>query len=255
MKMAKPSQADIDAAGDLMVLLDQIDRGDVPGASDANNVSEFFDDDNIEHLRAFYLAVKATLDAAPGYQGRVIAGMCYVIMYEENEIVDPASRVLDLHPKLVAALQAHDALQSIAARDVLVERGRQVEAEGYDPDHDDAHVSDEIAAYAAYYVMPPAVRDWPAEETGHGATWGAAIIPEGWGPPKPGDRRRELVKAGALVLAEIERIDRGGAHPGGLVCDVPPSGWYCTRVRGHDGPCAAHPADIEHDHSDGGHHD
>lgn len=22
-------------------------------------------------------------------------------------------------------------------------------------------------------------------------------------------------------------------------CDVPPPGWYCTRVAGHDGPCAA----------------
>lgn len=22
-------------------------------------------------------------------------------------------------------------------------------------------------------------------------------------------------------------------------CDLPPSGWYCTREKGHDGPCAA----------------
>lgn len=22
-------------------------------------------------------------------------------------------------------------------------------------------------------------------------------------------------------------------------CEVPPEGWTCTRVRGHDGPCAA----------------
>jgi hypothetical protein len=27
-----------------------------------------------------------------------------------------------------------------------------------------------------------------------------------------------------------------------LGCDVPPSGWACSRVRGHDGPCAASPA-------------
>lgn len=25
------------------------------------------------------------------------------------------------------------------------------------------------------------------------------------------------------------------------VCDVPPEGWYCTRPRGHEGPCAAWP--------------
>jgi hypothetical protein len=24
-------------------------------------------------------------------------------------------------------------------------------------------------------------------------------------------------------------------------CPVPPAGWYCTRERGHDGPCAALP--------------
>lgn len=24
-------------------------------------------------------------------------------------------------------------------------------------------------------------------------------------------------------------------------CEVPPAGWYCTRAKGHDGPCAAIP--------------
>lgn len=28
---------------------------------------------------------------------------------------------------------------------------------------------------------------------------------------------------------------------GKLACDVPPEGWYCTRERGHAGPCAALP--------------
>lgn len=26
-----------------------------------------------------------------------------------------------------------------------------------------------------------------------------------------------------------------------LKCDVPPFGWFCTREKGHDGPCAAYP--------------
>ncbi|MBV4365873.1 hypothetical protein [Erwinia phyllosphaerae] len=33
-------------------------------------------------------------------------------------------------------------------------------------------------------------------------------------------------------------------------CNIPPQGWYCTRQSGHEGPCAAHPADggnNEHD--------
>jgi DNA polymerase III epsilon subunit-like protein len=95
-----------------------------------------------------------------------------------------------------------------AASDVLAERRRQIEAEGYDPENDDAHVLGEIGAYAAYYAMPPGVREWPATETGYADTFGEAIVPDGWTPPRPGDRRRELVKAGALILAEIERIDR-----------------------------------------------
>lgn len=118
------------------------------------------------------------------------------------------------------------ASQSDAACDVLAERRRQVEKEGYDPEHDDHHVLGEIAAYAAYYAMPPGVREWPATETGYADTFGEAIVPDGWTPTPPGDRRGELVKAGALILAEIERMDRASsartqsAPRGDLVVDT-----------------------------------
>jgi hypothetical protein len=102
---------------------------------------------------------------------------------------------------------------SDAARDVIAERCRQIEQEGYAPQHDDEHVGGEIAAYAAFYAMPPAARDWPATETGYGETFGEAIVPADWKVPKEGDRRSELVKAGALILAEIERLDRAAAPP------------------------------------------
>lgn len=95
-----------------------------------------------------------------------------------------------------------------AARDVLAERRRQIDEEGYEHKHDDEHVSGEIAAYAAFFAMPPAARKWPATETGYGSTFGTAIVPDGWAIPDEGDRRHELLKAGALILAEIERIDR-----------------------------------------------
>jgi hypothetical protein len=107
MKMAKPSERDIDAAGDLISLLLQLDRGDYPTVDEDADVPDWFDEDDPKHLRAFYDAMKATLDKAPGYPGRVIGGMCYVIMYDKNEIIDPNSDVIDLHPKLAAAqLQA-----------------------------------------------------------------------------------------------------------------------------------------------------
>jgi len=97
---------------------------------------------------------------------------------------------------------------SDALRDVTAERRRQIEAEGYDQSHDDEHVNDEIAALACFYAMPPGAREWDTSSTGYGLRLGDAILPHGWGSIEDGDRRRELVKAGALILAEIERLDR-----------------------------------------------
>lgn len=103
MKMAKASAKDIDAAGDLMSILDQADRGDYPGNQDG--APDYFDKDDKDHLRAFYDAVMGTINKSPGYPGRVIGGMCYVIMWDKNEIIDPDSDVLDLHPKIIKALE------------------------------------------------------------------------------------------------------------------------------------------------------
>jgi hypothetical protein len=84
-----------------------------------------------------------------------------------------------------------------AASDVLAERRRQIEIEGWTPQHDDIeHLPDELALAACCYCMadkddaPPAV--WPWD----------------WGWWKPKDRRRNMIKAAALLLAEIERMDR-----------------------------------------------
>ncbi|HIE3934910.1 TPA: hypothetical protein ACXNHW_005989 [Pseudomonas aeruginosa] len=111
--------------------------------------------------------------------------------------------------KLLAAAPGKEAPQ--AWIDVQAERRRQITAEGWTPEHDDGHACDEIAAFACYYAMPPAVREWDASSTGYGDTLGEAVLPEGW-EPKTGDRRRDLIKACALALAEIERLDR--AAPG-----------------------------------------
>lgn len=92
--------------------------------------------------------------------------------------------------------------------EAINERCRQVYECHYDRDHDDDHVNDEIAALACYYTMPPAARDWDTTSTGYGDTLGEAILPHGWLARPCGSRRIELIKAMALILAEIERIDR-----------------------------------------------
>lgn len=87
------------------------------------------------------------------------------------------------------------------------ERLRQIDAEGYDTEHDDGHERGELAACAAQYALPAELRElgpsgvpllWP---------WGACD----W---KPGDRIRELEKAGALIAAEIDRLERAEATRG-----------------------------------------
>ncbi|VWB34826.1 hypothetical protein BAR24066_01512 [Burkholderia arboris] len=95
-----------------------------------------------------------------------------------------------------------------AARDVLIERLRQIEVKGWTSEHDDEQTCEEIAVMASYFAMPTGVRNWPMNGTNDGATLGQAILPDGWVVRIETDRRRELVKAAALILAEIERMDR-----------------------------------------------
>lgn len=92
---------------------------------------------------------------------------------------------------------------SQAAQDVLAERRRQIEAEGWTPEHDDAHNNGELAEAAGCYALhhnDPGLKGAPAWWPWHAAWW------------KPADPRRNLIKAGALILAELERLDRASAH-------------------------------------------
>jgi hypothetical protein len=98
---------------------------------------------------------------------------------------------------------------SKALEDIAAERGRQIESEGWTFTHDDEHDGGEMAYAAACYAAGPSAFGstpilaalWPWD-----ARW--------W---KPGSDRRNLVKAGALIVAEIERMDRALAS-----CDTHP---------------------------------
>lgn len=87
-----------------------------------------------------------------------------------------------------------------AARDVIAERQRQVSAEGFSLHHDDRYVNGELAEAASTYAT------LAGKPRSMSTGWPRVI-----GEFKPSsDRRRDLVKAAALLLAEIERIDRIG---------------------------------------------
>ncbi len=85
---------------------------------------------------------------------------------------------------------------------IAIERKRHVEVEGYSADHDSIHRSGELARAAACYATPPMWR-WRAGVGGEAPiNW-----PSSW-TWKPGPRVRELVKAGALIAAEIDRLQK-----------------------------------------------
>ncbi|MFA5300618.1 MAG: hypothetical protein WC389_20720 [Lutibacter sp.] len=94
---------------------------------------------------------------------------------------------------------------------IAEERKRQIEKEGWTPEHDDAHSSFTMSTAGACYLLNlefkqhkyPSIKEdidnlifllWPWDEK--------------WWKPTPDDPIRQLVKAGALIAAEIDRLQR-----------------------------------------------
>ncbi|KAA0017133.1 hypothetical protein F0A16_14100 [Salinicola corii] len=134
------------------------------------------------------------------------AGFVEVARYEnEDNIVLLALKPLTpLAELLLAQEETGEALAAVAR-----ERRRQVDAEGWTAEHDDTHVTGEIAKAAACYALP---QDMPRRDR-HVMTlwpWDGAW----WNPTTD---LRNLEKAGALTLAEMERIARAKQREGGAV--------------------------------------
>ncbi|ELE4720580.1 ead/Ea22-like family protein [Shigella flexneri] len=105
---------------------------------------------------------------------------------------------LEAAEKRIAELEARAFNPAIL--DVIAERQRQQSVEGWMPEHDDEHCNGELAMAAVCYI-----NETETVNRNGGKPWGWPWDASWW---KPNARRRNLVKAGALILAEIERIDR-----------------------------------------------
>lgn len=104
-------------------------------------------------------------------------------------------------------------VSSAGADLITAERQRQIDAEDWTPEHDDAHDSGELVHAAISYAYSPFsdVRQAPDDDyrkpagTAAPSTW---PWEDEWWKPTPKDRVRELTKAGALIAAEIDRLQR-----------------------------------------------
>lgn len=115
---------------------------------------------------------------------------------------------LEAAEKRIVELEAREV--NPALFDVIAERQRQVSAEGWTPEHDDQYEHGQLAGAASCYARHVNARGWifntdPGSYQAESESTNWPWHHEWWKPTSP---RRDLLKAGALILAEIERIDR-----------------------------------------------
>lgn len=91
---------------------------------------------------------------------------------------------------------------------ITIERRRQVKGEKYGKDHDDLHTDQSMAMAAAHYAAPA-----EALAVDHTGAW-VEMWPDSW--DKDYDKKeqhgriKQLIIAGALCAAEIDRLHRAG---------------------------------------------
>lgn len=99
--------------------------------------------------------------------------------------------------------------------EIAAERRRQIEVEGWTTKHDDNHRDGELPLAASAYCRHAALFEATSPDVSL-AVYQAAPPP--WWPAnwsrkwwKPKDPHRDLVRAAALIVAEIERLERAFA--------------------------------------------
>lgn len=140
------------------------------------------------------------------YQVQAIQSMIAVVKVTADELRQITLRRTEQRLRGIAdRLEelVHDNLSPPAHPIALIaaERQRQLEAEGWTHEHDDAHRRAELAIAAARYSV----------EGTDATVYCPDPLTSSWIKASP-DRIRNLVKAGALIVAEIERLHRAAAE-------------------------------------------
>ena len=103
MKMAVAKPEEVERAMTLAGILDDVDEGQFPRSAKGEFLDgdpDHFDEDDLEHLQAFYERVRGC-----GGLWRVVLGYA-VLVDPQNKIVDPDKSYLDRHPRSIEALKA-----------------------------------------------------------------------------------------------------------------------------------------------------
>jgi len=96
---------------------------------------------------------------------------------------------------------------------IAEERKRQIEIEGWTPEHDAQHTDGELAQAGSYYAMTDDTIDFINEKWGNDNDLFFWPFDLKWLKRTPNDRVRQLSKAGALIAAEIDRIQLNETGP------------------------------------------
>lgn len=147
-----------------------------------------------------------SLDNVEGWKPDLIHPDCEIPADAAGYPDDPPGTPYDEPAsKLHAAFSASEVTNALtaAALDLLKERDRQINSKGHSSEQDDQYMNGELADAGSVYAFwantfnlgliahtPPSCWPWP---------------PEHW---KPTSQRHMLIKAGALILAELDRLDR-----------------------------------------------
>lgn len=127
----------------------------------------------------------------PLSQNFMIAGLFTVVSIVRGYCLRRLFEALHIRTPMPASILA-----------IAAERRRQIDVEGWTPEHDDEHALGEMSLAAGCYAQTC----WQREH-------GLPTVPSGRWPWerdwwKPQDNRRDLVRAGALVAAELDKMDR-----------------------------------------------
>ena len=165
--------------------------------------TSYDDDEDAVYGKA---GVRKVAPFTPKYSPTVTEGLSHRAKFETRmeaalAASQPAESVTNAGCCQAKSIEPAPVTLADAMKDVLAERQRQISAEGWSPEHDDTHINGEMAQAAACYALNAAGWKTEALRGCWPMSWASAWF-------KPTDQRRDLVKAGALIIAEIERLDR-----------------------------------------------